>query len=416
MMTVILTPCKARIYLDITSPTLQKIPFAVPYFINMSKQGPPVEEGGKEMADILSRALEFHGFVTVIDPLLYKGNQSNEWESHGADFAIFGQYLHTDADEVTMELRLIEAGTGRMLMGRRYRGEWDKRKYMALRYCDEIIRELTGERGVSLTKIAYISDKSGHDEVYISDILGDEIRQVTMHRSITVSPRYSPDGLKLAYTSYHKSNPNLYITDLRQSKYTVPISRRKGLNIAAAWAPDGEKLAITLSEDGNPDLYVIDTEGVILNKLTDHEGINVSPSWSPDGKKIAFVSDRSGSPQIYVMDLETEKVQRITYVGSYNTTPAWSPKGDLIAYSGFFESMYHIYTISPEGGRPTRVTHYWGDHESPSWSPDGRQIVFSRKRNNKQKLYAILKNGSALREIISDEGELAYPRWSPRSK
>ncbi len=404
---------QAKVYLDITSADLRKVSMAVPYFTDKQRPDRP-HEAGQKMSDLMGRALTFHGFVSLIDPLSYGGKQDTDWAQQGAEFTVLGQY-ETRANNVIIELRLVDVHSGRMILGRRFRGPFTKHHNMIKKFCDEIILKLTGERGVSLSKIAFTANSTGHKEIYLADVLGDDIKQVTKHEYLAVSPRFSPKGDKLAYTSYHRGNPNLYITELNKNKQTTrAISRRKGLNMAPAWSPSGKSLVVTLSKDGNPDLYLMDTRGKIKNQLTSGEGINVSPSWSPDGKRIAFVSDRSGTPQIYVMDVRKKSVRRITYLGNENTTPNWSPKGDYIAYTGRVNGNYQILMIKPEGGSPVQLTNSWGDHESPCWSPDGRQVVFSRKRYDKQEICAIFKNGTGLRPLFKIDGLQFTPQWSSR--
>jgi TolB protein len=405
---------KAIVYLDITSANFRKVNIAVPYFVDKKQPG-VIHDGGKKMADLLSRALTFHGFVDIIDPAAYRGSQTWDWPALKAEFTILGQYEMTAAGLV-LELRLNEIQSGHMILGRRYQTPINKHQETLKKFCDEVVLQLTGERGVSQSRIAFVSTASGHKEIWLADVLGEDIRQVTQHEYLAVSPRFSPDNKWLAYTSYHKNNPNLYITELSVLKSTRAISRQKGLNMAPAWAPDGSAIAVTLSKSANPDLYLIDINGNELRRLTHGEGVNVSPTWSPDGKKLAFVSDRSGTPQIYVMDVASKAVQRITYLGNENSTPNWSPKGDWIAYTGKVNNNTHILMIKPEGGTPVQLTQTAGDHESPSWSPDGRQLVFSRKRNNKQELCVIFKNGMGLRPLFNLTGAQSSPQWSPRQE
>lgn len=403
---------EAIVYLDITSANFRKVNIAVPYFVD-KKKPEHIQDGGKKMADLLSRALTFHGFVEIIDPLAYGGSQNATWPALGAEFTVLGQYEITN-DGLIVELRLNEIQSGHMILGRRYQTPISKHQESIKKFCDEVVLQLTGESGVSQTQIAFVSTVTGHKEIWLADVLGDNIRQVTQHEYLAVSPRFSSDNKWLAYTSYHKNNPNLYITDLSVLKSTRAISRHKGLNMAPAWAPDASVIALTLSKSVNPDIYLIDINGNELRRLTNSEGANVSPTWSPDGKKLAFVSDRSGTPQIYIMDVATKAVQRLTYLGNENTTPSWSPKGDWIAYTGRVNGNTHILLIKPEGGAPVQLTLTGGDHESPSWAPDGRQIIFSRKRNNKQELCAIFKNGMGLRSLFNLKGAQSSPQWSPR--
>jgi len=410
--TITLSSAEARVYLDFNAPNFKKVIMAVPYFVDREKPE-QITATGRQQAALLTRGLELHGFIQVVPPSIYGGGQIVDWQTLDADFVIRGNYNLT-GDDMTLELRLLDILEGRMIFGRRYNGPVAKERDMLLKFCDEVIKQLTGEPGISRTRIAFTSDASGFQEVYVADLLGDDIRQVTRHHRLTVSPRFSPNGRLLAYTSYHSGNPNLYITDLTQSKFTRAVSQRSGLNLAPAWSSDGKTLAITLSQDGNPDLYLMDTKGEIKKRLTANSGINVSPSWSPDGNRLAFVSDRSGTPQIYVMDLKTSRTTRITFVGNDNSEPAWSPTGEWIAYASLYEGSYHIFIIRPDGSSPTRVTRYAGDNESPSWSPDGNQIVFTRKLDDKQMLYVVFKNGTGLRQLFHIDGKLSYPQWSSR--
>ena len=403
---------QARVYLDITSPEFRKIPFAVPYFSNKNRPG-KMGRSDKDMAALLTDALEFHGFISVVDPDKYDGSQNTDWLNLGVDFTIISEYEVT-AESITFEFRLIDIAEGRMLIGKRYKGSWDIRDKIILRFCDEVIFQLTGERGVSMSNIAFTSEVSGHKEIFVADVLGRNIKQITRHKNIAVSPKFSPDGKLLAYNSYHPGNPNLYITNWQEGKFTKAISRRSGLNLAPAWSHDGKTMVITLSVDDNPDLYLINLKGAILSRLTKNTGINVSPTWSPDGKQIAFVSDRSGSPQIYVMNMKTKNVRRITFQGNDNTEPSWSPDGEWIAYSGLYESRYQIFIIKPEGGIPLQLTWYRDDHESPSWSPDGRQIVFSRLHKNDRDISTVFKNGTGFRTLFRLRGHQSSPEWSTR--
>jgi len=402
---------KELVYLDITSPDARKVNIAVPWFVN-NDQPNQRQVFGRELSSLLGKALEFHGIISIIPGDQYGNRQESDWKSLGADFVVKGNYINSSKG-ITLEIRLLDVAAGDMLMGKRYQGTASKKNDMLYRFANAVIKEMTGSDGVALSKIAFISDKSNAKEVYVTDILGKDVRQITRHKNLVVSPRFVPGGRYLTYTSYHSGNQNLYITDLSQSSTTRPLSRRNGMNLAPAWSPDGNRMILTLSKDGNPDLFLMDRKGKIIKQLTRRSGINVSPTWSPDGKQIAFVSDRSGRPQIYVMDLKTKGVQRITFKGRENAEPDWSPKGDLITYSSLVDGAYQIFTISPRpSSSPRQITNGAGHHESPSWSPDGKQILFSLRKDNKQKIYAIMKNGSYFRQLFFIPGNQTYPRWA----
>lgn len=401
-----------RVYLNISAADVRKVVVAVPAFPFTGS--PAGNQKGKEMAQLLGRALEIHGFIDLVDTSRYAGVQNVDWRALGVDYAVMGKFTQS-GKEMVIEGRLLDVAENRLLAGRRYRGAASQQDDMILRLADGLIEEFTGEPGISRTSIAYVSDVSGRKEIYISDILGQNQRQITKHKHLAVSPRFTPDGNYLAYTTYHRGNQDLYITDLRQNKVTRSLSRRKGMNLAPAFSPDGKSMIVTLSKDGGPDLYLLDRKGKILKRITSRSGINVSASYAPDGKKIVFVSDRSGQPQVYTMDLKSGNVRRLTFksAGTQNSEPNWSPKGDLIAFSGLVDGHNQIFTMDPQGNNVKRLTTSWGDYESPSWSPDGKLLTFTRRRNGKSEICIIGKNGKGLKVLFPYKGNKSYPQWSP---
>lgn len=413
---ITLSPAQAkRVYLDITAQDVRKVVVAVPWFTSTTASGSGAEQG-QAMAGLLSRALAFHGFIEILDPQRYGGRNDADWKALGADFVVMARY-DSVASGMLLEGRLLDVGEDKMITGRRYRGSAEQRDDMVLRLCDALIEEFTGVPGISRSKLAFVSDITGRKEAYVADVMGLGTRQVTRHGTLVVSPRFSPDGNYLAYSSYHSGNQNLYVTDLRQSVVTTAISRRKGSNMAPAWSPDGKTMVVTLSKDGNPDLYLINLKGKILKRLTARAGINVSPSWSPDGKTLAFVSDRSGRPHIYLMDMKAFKVKRLTFEGRENTEPTWSPDGKMLAFTSLRDSGYQIFTMnSQDPSSAQQLTSGWGEFESPTWSPDGRQIAFSRRRNNRQQICVVMRDGRGTRVLFDHKGNQTYPQWTAGSK
>ncbi len=402
---------RARLYIDITSPYLHKIPIAVP-FLQAEPQTFENDLLGRKIAIILSNDLRFQGFFSVLNPSSYGGRLGTDWSKFSLDYLVKGS-LKRRGDSLITEFRLIDMSKGGMIQGRRYIGRVRDCRVMSHRFCDLIVMAITGEHGVSLSRISFVASNGRFKEVYTADFDGFNVRRETFDRSIALSPRYSPNGKFLAYTSYRSGSPCLYIKDVRTGKIRR-LTGFSGLNISPAWYPDSRRLAVTLSKDGNPDIYIVNFRGKIERRLTDGPGINVSPTWSPDGKRLAFVSNRGGNPQIYVMDSQGRSVRRITYSGDYNTDPQWSPRGDRIAYTGRVGGCFQIFTISPDSGDlPVQLT-YLGSNEDPSWSPDGRQILFTSTRNGPQKtLFVMYANGQGQRMLLRYGKGIETPNWGP---
>jgi TolB protein len=408
-------PISGRVYLDIDSPHVKRLPIVIPDLKNKGTLEPSL---GAQMAVLLSKDLDFTGYFQLIDSKGFLGNPEDQavvdfkaWSLTGADLLVKGGY-RLEGGHLLLELRLYDLLQGRQLLGKEYTVSQRDYKKAIHRFADEILFLLTGEHGLFQTRIAFISTGSGRKEIYSADFDGSNFQRLTQHNSISLSPRWSPRGNEIAYTSYKDGTPALYLLhlpDLRSSR----ISNRPGVNITPAWYPDGESLALALNHNGNSEIYQISRSGTTVQRLTQSWGIDVSPAWSPDGKYLAFVSNRSGNPHIYILTVGTKEVRRLTFQGNYNVTPVWSPKGNWITYAGKAGGNFQIFVIPPSGGEAQQVTSS-GNNESPDFSPDGRMILFSSNRQGKSAIYVMNANGTNQRRLTFMNGEQSSPSWCPK--
>ena len=407
-------------YIDINNPFLRKIPLAVPWFKNISG-GSDMEALSVNLPNLLSDTLEFTGYFKMLDRQAFLMDSKNpdilatqinfrNWTAIGAELLITGGLQVKDGIMET-ELRLFDTIKGELIIGKRYKGRGDDTTRMIRRFCGEVMFHLTGHRGVFDSKIAFLSSLEGKKEIYISEFDGHNPKQFSHHGNITLFPAWSSDGKWMAYTSYAKGHPNLYIRNLKENK-TITLDG-KGIQITPAWVPGKFELAATLSFSGDQEIYLLTGGGKIIKRLTNSRGIDVEPTWSPTGKQMAFVSKRSGTPQIYIKDMASGRVRRLTFQGRYNTQPDWSPKGDKIAYSDMDTGGIDIYTIDVDGSNRLKLTENQGDNEAPSWSPDGSLIAFNSTREGRSKIYIMTAFGTDQRRLISMPGEQTNPKWSP---
>jgi TolB protein len=407
-------------YIDITHPFLRKIPMAIPVFKKIYS-GDATERLSGTASDLLAETLEFTGYFKILDRDAFLVDMQTvtslanvnffNWTSIGAELLVTGGVLIQD-NQVEMELRLYDTFKEKLLVGKRYKGLIKDQRKIVRRFCSEIIFFLTGDKGFFNSEIAFVSKNSGSKEIYVCEFDGYNPRQITYTKSITLSPAWSSDGKWLAYTSYAKGKPDLYLKHLRQKRGAV-ISK-KGINITPAWVPNKFALAATLSFSGDPEIYLLTGTGKVINRLTNKRGIDVSPTWSPDGNHMAFVSKRSGTPQIYSKNIASGEVRRLTFQGRYNTQPSWSPKGDKVAYAGMENGRNNIFVVGSDGQSPIQLTHDQGDNEAPSWSPDGSLIVFSSTREGPSRIYVMTAYGTDQRRLLALKGEQTEPDWSPR--
>jgi len=409
-------------YINISNPFLKKTPIAITQFKSFNGHDAEVQ-GGITAEQTLKDALDFTGYLAVLNSaaFLSKPAQSGiqlgqinfkDWTGIGADLLITGG-IEEKEGQVTLKLRLFDTFNSKLIVGKIYTGASSKIRRMIHLFCSEISHKLTGNWGVFNSKISFVSTVNGNKEIFTCEFDGHNPKQVTHHKSISLSPAWSYDGQWLAYVSYVKGKPDIYIKNLKEKRGA--IVNHKGSNLSPEWMPGQLKLAGALSFSGNQEIYLLTKKGEVTKRITKSWGVNVSPSFSPDGRKIAFTSNRGGNPQIYIKDLDGGTVKRITFKGRYNTSPAWSPDGEKIAYVGIEKNKINIFVVSLASGpgMPVQLTMDQKDNEDPSWSPDGSLIVFtSNREGGVPGLFVMTSSGAGQRRLLNLTGKQSQPSWS----
>lgn len=325
--------------------------------------------------------------------------------------------LLREGDRLVLEATLSTLGNGKSILGKRYRGGLDLARHMAHTFADEIVSYFTGRPGIARTTIAFSSDRDqpGRKEIYLMDYDGFNQRRLTAHRSTSMSPAWSLDGLGVAYTSFFNGTPAVYFAEIATGRKT-PISTEGRFNASPSLSPDGQKVAFARSLDGNVEIFVADRDGRNARQLTHSSAIDTNPAWSPKGNELAFTSSRAGSPQIYVMDPEGTNVRRITFDGEYNDNAAWNPDGTKIAYSSRRDGRFQV-AVTDVVTLETRVlTTGQGSHEDPSFSPDGKRLAFAFKQGPSKQIWVMDAETGANGHQLTTVGNNDSPSWSPHPR
>ncbi len=333
------------------------------------------------------------------------------WSGLGAQVVVTGD-VKADGPQVHLECRIYDVSSGKILWGKVGTGPQLNARRLAHLMADQVTFQLSGQPGVAHTRIAFVNNHTGKKEVYVMDYDGANIRQLTHLHSITLLPKWSPDGKWIAFNSYKAGNPDAYLMDADGGNLQE-LSSRQGLNTSPNWSPDSHTMAITMSRGGDPELYLIERSGHIVRRLTYSPGVDTSPSFSPNGQQIVFISDRSGTPEIYVMDVTGANSQRLTY-GQWADAPAWSPKGDWIAYERQRnQGRYDVYVIDASGKNNHVISEAGARNENPTWSPDGRFLAYASDRDGRAKICTMAADGSSPHCVSTLGGESFTPSWGP---
>jgi len=378
--------------------------------------------------------LSFSGVIELVSPSFYPTQvptepqqlQKSTWTDPplNANFVAFGN-LTESATEVAIPAWMfdVRSTSNEAVVGQVYRGaptDAQVRKF-AHQFADEIISRLSGGfPGVGSTQIAFVSSRTGTKEVWVMDYDGANQHPLTSLHSISLTPRWSPDASRIAFTCFAPANSVvsgqicMYSFD---SGKVVSFARYRGTNSSPTWSPDGSEVMFSSSMQGNPALYVSDASGNRPKRLTfSNSGADTSPAWNPKTMQtVVFVSDRGGVPQLYMMNADGTNTQKLDLGDKgYVVDPAWAPNGQLLAFSWRRPSgNYDIYVMDVSSGHILEITRDSGRNERPSWAPDGRHLVFESTRTGTRQIWTMLADGSQPHQLTT-QGHNESPNWSSK--
>jgi len=330
-----------------------------------------------------------------------------------ADAVVVGSMQPLPDGRVEVRFALVDVVKKTTLTAMTYTVTPAQFRATAHKIADVIYEKLTGSPGVFATRITYVMKRSANrHELHVADADGFNAQTVLSSNEPIISPSWSPDGTRLAYVSFERKKPIVYVQSLTTGQ-RQPVANFFGSNSAPAWSPDGKRLAVTLTKDGGSQIYVISANGGgTATRLTTSNGIDTEPNWAPDGQWIIFTSDRGGSPQIYRMPSAGGQAQRLTFEGSYNVSPRHSPDGKSFTFVHREGSRFSV-AIQDFAARQMQLLTEGGVDESPSFAPNGRMILYASETRGRGILAAVSSDGRVKQRFSDTTGDVREPAWGP---
>ncbi len=257
-------------------------------------------------------------------------------------------------------------------------------------------------------EIAFVSDRDGDYEIYVMNLDGTNVRQLTDNAATDSYPAWSVDGNHLAFASDRDGNWEIYVIDADGSdERRLTISEAD--DYAPTWVTNDQRIGFTSNRDGDDEIYTVGLDGASLQQLSFDNSLNAAAQWSPNGRRIVFLSDEG----IALMNADGTGAYQLTTEGALDYTASWSPDGEFITFTRGLFADADIYVMNNGGTGLRNLTNRAGEDYDPAWSPDGSWIVFSSDRDGNRELYSMDADGSTVRRLTISDGEEFAPRWRP---
>lgn len=309
---------------------------------------------------------------------------------------------------------------GAQLIGKVYTGTLDDAgaKKVAEEFAADILKEFGGASLMG-TKIYFVSNRTGNKEIWSMDYDGSNQTQITAYRSITTFPCVSPDSTKVAFTTYARGGPMIFMHSLETGRKLPFYNQNASMNAASDFTPDSKQLLIySTAGGGYAQVFETNLDGGNLRRVSHSRSIDVEPKINPKtGAEIVFVSDRGGFPQIYRMSSDGTDVVRLTNGEGEAVNPSWNPDGQHIAFAwtkGYDPGNFNIFVMDIASREVVQLTRGIGRNENPTWAPDGTHLVYSSKRAGSTQLWTMLADGTGQKQI-TNKGNNEKPVWSKAS-
>ncbi|MGC4047693.1 MAG: hypothetical protein QM758_28200 [Armatimonas sp.] len=280
-----------------------------------------------------------------------------------------------------------------------------------------LVTGCSGTLGSGVSRLLVTRGTDDNQDIYLLSSTGATLQQLTSDAESEESPRWSPDGLNIAFIRRNAlaGSQALYLMNADgsgQQNFYPGVLTVADVPFAPAWL-SSDTLVFRRGTSAPTSLVKRSVNGGDVTTLTS-PGTDVDdlPAVSPDGATIAFIRTSGSSTAVtnflYLANADGTNARSIA-TGVARSTPAWSPDGTKLAFVHAKDGNLELYVAAADGSDPLRITNNAAADFAPVWSPDSTKIVFASDRDGNNELYRINADGtSPLRLTNNTVSDIPY--------
>ncbi len=280
-------------------------------------------------------------------------------------------------------------------------------------------------------KIAFISDRDGNREIYIADLAwmdGYDQWSVNNLKNISKSlendwtPVFSPIDKKIAFSVYFPENDNYDIFTMDYDGGNKEnISMSPSYDQFPQFSPDGSYIIYQGWERGKMEIFfsnLVEKNRINITRNNNFNDIvSHGNAFSPNGQQIVFTSDRDGNRNIYLMNINGSELEQLTSHNAEDYEPTFSIDGNLIVFTSERDGNKEIYKIDVRTKKMNNLTNNPGDDWNPRFYPDNQKVIFQSTRDGNWEIYRMELNGGSQTNLSNhpstDYSYVILPRTNP---
>ena len=275
----------------------------------------------------------------------------------------------------------------------------------------------------------------------VAAIVGDtyQVTQLTRGEADNYSPIFSPDGTRIAFSSFRLENGEIYVMDLsgrilQRVTFTTELNETSPAFLSNpnylfynSEPKDSREVKIVLQSSGSTRIY----SGFKVTHIHSKETFEVlpigfgvrAPRVAPDGHRIVYESNTDANLELYVLDIgglsleyidsNTIQPKRITHNEVDDGGPCFFPDGQQVVFVSTRDKIHQLYTVGIDGGAERHLNPNQYDCYSPVVSLDGKSIAFVSARDGDIEVYLINADGTNERRLTNGVGVSMQPAFSP---